>query len=252
MVGNAHNDGLMMLGGLLAAWLLTRQMWVLVLPALALGALVKLPVAVLGPLFFIAVWRQGKVLALEGLALAALLLAVVYRPFWVGPETLTALSRSDLFTASLGAVVRLSLEPSLGLAGATNVARWTSLGLFGVVFGACTLLAFRTTRPAQVLTLGYVTMLAAALLATTWFQAWYVVWPFALAATLPEARRHLEAALLSLGGLLQYLVFIYLWVMAVLPPENHFIIQASAYSALMVPLLIGGVLVFARRARYAH
>ena len=58
MVGNAHNDGVMMLGALLAARFLLASAWVLVLPALALGALVKLPVAILAPLFFIAIWRH--------------------------------------------------------------------------------------------------------------------------------------------------------------------------------------------------
>src|ERR1043165_1056429 len=43
-------------------------------------------------------------------------------------------------------------------------------------------------------------LLGALLLLTTWFQAWYVVWPLALAAALPEPRRHLEVALLSLAG----------------------------------------------------
>ena len=94
-------------------------------------------------------------------------------------------------------------------------------------------------------------MLAAALLATTWFQAWYVVWPFAMAAALPDGRRHLEVALLSLGGLLQYVVFIYLWVMAVLPPEQHLIVQSAAYAALMLPLLVGSALAITRGARYA-
>jgi hypothetical protein len=40
MVGNAHNDGLMVVGGLLAVWLLLRGNLVLVLPALIFGALV--------------------------------------------------------------------------------------------------------------------------------------------------------------------------------------------------------------------
>jgi alpha-1,6-mannosyltransferase len=252
MVGNAHNDGVMMLGALLAARLLVASMWVLILPALALGALVKLPVAILAPLFFIAIWRHRKLFALESAALALLLVAVVYRPFWEGPATLTALQRSDLFTASFGAVLRLSLEPSLGLDLSSSIARWISVTLFGMVFGGCMLLAFRAQGNKHVLTLCYVTLLAAVLLATTWFQAWYVVWPFAIAAALPDGRRHLEVALLSLGGLLQYVVFIYLWVMAVLPPEQHLVIQSAAYAALMLPLLVGSALAFTRRARYAH
>jgi hypothetical protein len=82
-------------------------------------------------------------------------------------------------------------------------------------------------------------LLAGLLLATTWFQAWYVVWPLSLGAALGEPRRHLEVGLLSLGGLLQYFVFIYLWVMGVFPPAENLGVQAAAYIAIIGPLLVG-------------
>ena len=81
--------------------------------------------------------------------------------------------------------------------------------------------------------------LGALLLLTTWFQAWYVVWPFALGAALGEPRRHLEVALLSLGGLLQYFVFIYLWVIGLFPPQENLGVQATAYAAIIGPLMLG-------------
>jgi hypothetical protein len=253
MIGNAHNDGVMMLGGLLAVALFTQpRASMLVLPMLAAGALIKLPLAVLAPLFFVAELRRRWLVALEGAALAALLVVLVYRPFWQGPDTLTALRRTDLFTASLGSVLRLALEPSIGLEFASTLARWLSQGAFGLIVGACVVLVVRARMPEHVVSLAYVTMLAAVLLATTWFQAWYVVWPFALAATLPDGRRHVEVALLALGGLLQYAVFVYLWVMAVLPPAEELVVQSAAYGALMLPLVLGvALLAFSRRARYA-
>src|SRR5437879_2385985 len=101
MVANAHNDGVMMLFGLAAAWLFVAGVDVLALPAVAAGALVKIPVAVVAPLFFIGVWRRNRARAMEGLLLAIVLAAAIYRPFWEGPDTLTALRRTDLFTASL-------------------------------------------------------------------------------------------------------------------------------------------------------
>ena len=63
MVGNAHNDGLMMLGALLAIWLLVTDRNLLVLPALMLGALIKVPVVVLVPLLFLA-RRRSKATAI--------------------------------------------------------------------------------------------------------------------------------------------------------------------------------------------
>jgi hypothetical protein len=236
MVGNAHNDGLMMLGVLLAVWLLMTNRDLLVLPALALAALVKVPVVILAPLFCVAVWQKNRATAIEGFWLALVLAVLVYRPFWEGLDTLTALRRTDLFTASLGSVLRLALEPGLGQATATTIARSISLAAFAcVVVGS---LFYAVVRGAR-LELAYITMLAAALLATTWFQAWYLVWPIALGAVLPSARRHLEVALLSLGGFAQYFVFIYLWVIGVFPPEETLGLQFAAFVGIVGPLVLG-------------
>jgi alpha-1,6-mannosyltransferase len=239
MVGNAHNDGVMMLFGLAGVWLFVTARDRLVLLAVAAGALVKVPVALIGPGLFIGLWRRARVRAIEAALLGLLLAIVVYRPFWEGLQTLTALRRSDLFTASVGSVLRLGLEPSLGLADATAAARTASLAAFGAVAVVALWLAARAQSDQDVLRSAYVMLLAALLLATTWFQAWYVVWPFSLGAALADPRRHVEVALLSLGGLLQYFVFIYLWVMGVFPPVENLGVQAAAYLAIIGPLLVG-------------
>ncbi len=243
MVANAHNDGVMMLFGLSAAWLFVAGVDRLVLPAVAAGALVKVPVALIAPVLLIGTWRRGWARALEGGLLALVLAGVVYRPFWTGLDTLTVLRRTDLFTASLGSVLRLSLAPRLGMPDATLVARWVSLGGFAVVALGAVWLATRARSQQDILRLAYFTLLAGLLLATTWFQAWYVVWPLALGAALPEPRRHLEVALLSLGGLLQYFVFIYLWVMGLFPPAETLGVQAAAYLSIIGPLLLGVLIV---------
>src|SRR5581483_1555651 len=119
---------------------------------------------------------------------------------------------------------------------------------FVVVFVLSVLLALRAGpgEDEPLLRGAYFTLLAAALLLTTWFQAWYVVWPLALGAALGEPRRHLEVALLSLGGLLQYFVFIYLWVIGVFPPQENIGVQAAAYACVV------GLLALAVAARWAH
>ena len=66
-----------------------------------------------------------------------------------------------------------------------------------------------------------------------------MVWPFAIGAALAEPRRHVEVALLSLGGLLQYFVFIYLWVMGFFPPGENLAVQSAAYLCIIGPLLVG-------------
>jgi hypothetical protein len=238
MVGNAHNDGLMMLFGLLAAFLFVRRVDRLVLPALAAGALIKIPIAVIAPLLFVALARRNWRAALEGALLAVALAAAVYRPFWEGPATLTALRRTDLFTASLGSVLRLALTPSIGPDDASAWAKAVSLSAFGVVFAGALVLGGMARTNWDVLRYAYFTLLGALLLATTWFQAWYVVWPLAIGAALPDAKRHAELALLSLGGLLQYFVFIYLWVMGLFPPTENIGVQGAAYLCIIGPLLL--------------
>jgi hypothetical protein len=238
-IANAHNDGVMMLFGLLGAWLFVAGIDLLVLPAISAGALVKVPLTLIAPLLFIGVWQRNRARAIEGALLAVALAAVVYRPFWEGVNTLTALRRTDLFTASLGSVLRLALEPSLGLADATAVARYVSLGAFGAVAVVAVWMAVRAYTSQDTLRAAYVILLGGVLLATTWYQAWYVTWPFAIGAALPETRRHWEIALLSLGGLLQYFVFIYLWVMGLFPPSESLGVQSAAYLCIVGPLLLG-------------
>jgi hypothetical protein len=249
MVGNAHNDGLMMLFGLLGVWLFVLGHDALALLAIAAGALIKAPIALIGPVVFVGALRRNWMRAIEGTLLGLVLAVLMYRPFWEGPQTLTALQRTDLFTASLGSVLRLALLPNLGLADASTFARTVSLSAFVVVAVVSVLLAVRAENDVERLRPAYFTLLAALLLLTTWFQAWYIVWPFSLGAALAEPRRHLEVALLSLGGLLQYFVFIYLWVMGLWPLTENLGVQATAYLAIVGPLLVMLVLRVAARTR---
>jgi hypothetical protein len=248
MVGNGHNDGLMMLFGLIGMRLFAGGYDLLVLAAVAAGALIKLPVALIGPALFIGIWRRSRPRAIEGALLGLLLAVVVYRPFWQGLETLTALRRTDLFTASLASVIRLAVAPLIGLGDASTLGRTVSLTAFAVVAVAALLGAATARTTAERLKPAYFTLLGAVLLLTTWFQAWYVVWPATPGAALADRRRHLEVALLSLGGLLQYFVFIYLWVMGLFPPVENLGVQAAAYATIIGPLLLGLGASRARRA----
>lgn len=133
MAANAHNDGLMLLFGLLGIWLFVEGRDLLALACVSLGALVKVPIALIGPVLFVGILRRNRVRALEGAFLGLVLAALVYRSFWAGPQTLTALQRSDLFTASLAAVLRLALLPEFGLDVASSVARTVSLSAFSII-----------------------------------------------------------------------------------------------------------------------
>jgi alpha-1,6-mannosyltransferase len=237
MVGNAHNDGLMLLFGLIGIWLFVSGRDLLALACLSLGALIKLPIALIGPVMFVGVLRRNWVRAIEAALIGLALAVVVYRPFWAGPQTLSPLQRTDLFTASLGAVLRLAVLPVFGFDQANSVARTVSLTAFSVVAVGSVVLAFDAETDTERLRPGYWTLLGALLLLTTWFQAWYVVWPLGVGTALGERTRHVEVALLSLGGLLQYFVFIYLWDL-VFPHTETLGLQLTAYLALVGPLLV--------------
>ena len=238
MVGNAHNDGLMMLLGLLGVWLFVAHHDRLVLLAIAAGALVKAPVALIGPVLLVGTLRRNWRRAIEGALLALALAVLVYRPFWAGSQTLTALQRTDLFTASVADVLRLVLVPNLGVESAAEVASTLALSAFSAIAVIAFMLALRAETDLETLRLAYFTLLAGLLLLTTWFQAWYIVWPFAVGAALGEPRRHLEVALLSFGGLLQYFVFIYVWDIGPFPHTDNLGIQLTAYVAIVGPLLV--------------
>jgi Gpi18-like mannosyltransferase len=237
MVGNAHNDGLMLLLGLVGIWLFVSGRDLLSLACVSLGALIKLPIALIGPVIFVGVLRRSWARAIEATLIGLALVVLVYRPLWAGPLSLTALERADLFTASLGAVLRLAVLPVFGPDQASSLARTVSLTVFSVIAVGSVVSAFEAQTDTERLRPAYWTLLGAVFLLTTWFQAWYVVWPLGIGAALGDPRRHIEVALLSLGGLLQYFVFIYLWALA-FPHTETLGLQLTAYLALVGPLLV--------------
>src|SRR5207237_805297 len=82
MVGNAHNDGLMMLFGLVGVWLFVARFDLLVLAGVAAGALVKLPITLIAPTLLLGLWRRSWPRAIEAALLAVALAVAVYHPFW--------------------------------------------------------------------------------------------------------------------------------------------------------------------------
>lgn len=215
VAGNAHNDLIMMFFVLLAVYALLRDRSSFVLPALALGALVKFIPALFMPLAFVFLAvRAGRNAKAWGVLLASSLAAGVlivafYYPFWEGPDSLGFLRFSDSFTASLPNLLRLATEPSLG-ASSANVAKGAGYALFGVAY----LLTFRLARrgPSDLLRAFYWTTLALILFATIWFQSWYVLWLLPFAAVLPDAGLRWGAMVLSLGALSSYEIFVFVWV----------------------------------------
>jgi alpha-1,6-mannosyltransferase len=225
LVGNGHNDVLMVLFVLLAIWALIAQRHLLVLPLLALAVLTKLPAVALGPIFLYGLLRgpssrRDKLVAIVGGGIAALALTVaLYAPFWEGFDTLYFLSRGNWFTASIPTMLREILRQWYPYEEAGRLAS-TIVGLSFVGFTAWRLwMLWQDEGPEQTADGDWLPWLSAAhdltffylAFATLWWQPWYLTWLVALAALLPSRLLHERALLFCYGGVLNYLVFKYIW-----------------------------------------
>jgi alpha-1,6-mannosyltransferase len=225
LVGNGHNDVVMMLFVLLAIWaLLSERRWP-VLPLLALAVLTKLLAVALGPVFLYGLLRGPRPLRdklpeiVLGAGISLVLAFALYAPFWGGLDTLYFLSRGNWFTASFPTMLRELLRQWFPFEQAGRLAAT----LVGLGFAGFTLvrlwLLWREERHDEVPESDWLPWLRAAYdvtfvylaFATLWWQPWYLVWLVALAALLPTRLIHERTLLFCYGGVLNYLVFKYIW-----------------------------------------
>jgi ABC-type multidrug transport system fused ATPase/permease subunit len=204
--GSGHNDTVMLVFVLLGAWLLVRGRGAPALWALALGALIKLIPVLVAPLVVAHLWRRGAGPAgapddaggrrsrpyaaiLGGLAGAALLAAVAFAPYWQGGDLLGIQRRAELFTTSAPAMLRAALIQARLLDESTSAVLVSRLTLG--VLAVATLLAMRAAAgpdPRAALRAGRDLLLFYVIGVCLWVQPWYVTWPLALGAVLPEDR----------------------------------------------------------------
>lgn len=238
LVGNGHNDVVMVLFLLLAILALVAGRRGLLLPLFGLAVLTKLLVAALGPVVLYGLLRgRGplgpKLRAVVGGGLVALGLAVLtYAPFWAGLDTFYFLSRGNWFTASFPTMLRELLRLWLPFEEAGRLAA-ALVGLGFAGYTALRLVAlWREERAGAadaapdgtgveagdvadawepwLLATHDVTFVYLAF-ATLWWQPWYLVWLVALAALLPCRLLHERALLFCFGATLNYVVFKYIW-----------------------------------------
>lgn len=225
LVGNGHNDVLMVLFVLLAIDALIADRRLLVLPLLALAILTKLPAIALGPLFLYGLLRgpgsrEDRLRAIVvGGAVSLLLTVILYAPFWEGPGTLYFLSRGNWFTASIPTMLRELLRDWYPYEEAGRLAG-TIIGLaFAafVVVRLALLVRHERDEPTSAddwlpwLAAGYDVTFVYLAFATLWWQPWYLTWLVALAALLPWRLVHERTLLFCYGGVVNYLVFKYIW-----------------------------------------
>jgi alpha-1,6-mannosyltransferase len=211
--GNAHNDALMLLFIVLGFYCLARGHFTLAALAETAGALIKFIPALLVPLVIVAGlgrlsgWRVRIRFVVLTLGACAALVVASYASYWRGGDVLGLERRTDLFTTSLSTWVELILASRLG----------TKFADVLVTRGALILLAAWIIRQAWLIWLrrdaevpvraALSVLLFYLLVAVPWFQAWYAIWPLALAALLPDSVRSRGSVLLSLAATLKMPLF---------------------------------------------
>ena len=283
--GNGHNDMVMVFFTLLSLYLLARgpraALWAPA--ALALGVLSKFVPVLLLPILLVAIWQERRpsgaaawavpvhegwfratTAVLLGAAGFLVIAIVLYAPFWQGPSTIGALTRRDLFTASIPEVIKDSMAgPQMPgddgeapafvknlLAGdqvlreaeaMDRVRTWSTWVVALTVFVSTAWLVLRTQAgDRQGILEGafgacYNIFFIYLVFGTLWFQPWYQSWLIALTpltARLPPVKRTL---VMNAGGVANYFVwdFLVLWNMS-----WGIVVQWTAALAVNLPVLL--------------
>ncbi len=224
--GNGHNDIVLAFFILLAMYALVNRRFTWAALALTVGALVKfasillLPIVLVAGLHMLAT-RQARWRFVTATLLVCMGLVVLgYAPFWRGGDPLSITRRETLFTASLPALIQAQLEKPLG----TNVSQLLVARVALLLTGwAVVAQSWRTWRAtdwlAPVRASAHI-LLFYLLFTCLWFQAWYVLWPLALAAVLPEGALGRTIVLLSYSAVWKTIIFdFFLYRGGPLPPR---------------------------------
>lgn len=193
VVGNGHNELAMLVFVLLAAYLVTTERWVWVMPALAAAVLVKyIPLLLVPPLLVSVIrlcrtrgdWRPLRGVVV-GTCFAAVASVIVWLPFWHGPETFAIcdeLDRMYAFTSTPGVL-------------AYHLAAWFDPDDPGARARHLTALAFGTLyigllwrvrgAPEGLFAVWYLSCFAALVVALPIVRPWYFLWFVTVGALLP-------------------------------------------------------------------
>ena len=193
VVGNGHNDLVMMAFVLLALELTERRRWRWAFAALACSALVKFITVLLFPLFLAYCWQhaastvRGRWRAvLEGCAVMAVMAITAFVPFWVGIATFdTVRGEADKMITSTALAIGVAIT---GAPEEVDVNRAILLVLRIVFVGLAALVWWQSRRDFPRLIVACFTVLTLYLfLAGGWFRPWYLLWPVSIAALRPRS-----------------------------------------------------------------
>ena len=197
--GSAHNDAVMMAFMLLGIYLMVRRWYVASTGAMMLGFLVKfIPLVGLPVMGLVALSRlDGRArvrYVILAVTLCAALLIVFYGPYWHGFDTLPTDPQVNGFTGSAATVIRQELGPLLDDAArdagwrdtpkASGLVSKVTLGLVALFFLWKLPRIYFSRDDLEAIRALTLIIFFYLLVASIWFQAWYVVWLIGLAALL--------------------------------------------------------------------
>ncbi|MGD0612374.1 MAG: hypothetical protein ABSB41_12750 [Anaerolineales bacterium] len=272
-LGNAHNDIVMIFFILLGVYAILRGHFSWTMLALTAGALVKIVPVILLPLAWTAglgalsgVRQRLRFTFLTGVACAGLAL-VLFVPFLKGWNQLVLMPTLDnLFTTSLPAFIEAQLQRRIGVRLSHLIVGWAAYAAVGVVILYQMRRIWLGTSPGEKTAKGQhpgqvdtptrglvfiraatFTLLFYLIFACAWFQAWYALWPLALAALLPIGPITWTAMLLS---------YVSLWKT---PIFNFFLFTSSRYlppaiwrETLLGPITLGLVWLYLAARAATH
>jgi hypothetical protein len=242
IVGMGHNDGLLILSILLAIWATEygRHRWAAV--ALVVGALFKYLPLVLLPLVVVHGMRQRETwparlrLALEIGLIALLLIVVAYWPYWEGLKTLANITvREKFLNAAPLAIVTHTLSQWWHVDIVRPIISRVGSALLGVGLLWQMWQIWRAGRGLRAASFGLFTWYL--IIASQWFQPWYILWLLALLALRPSRATFGWVETWAISAQASYLIqfFILRWIGW---PGNQLPAQRLYLLLIFVPPLV--------------
>jgi hypothetical protein len=160
-----------------------------------------------------------------GILISLGLAAAFYAPFWTGLDSITPRDRWTLFTASIPKVVLDSLVRDFGLGegeaewyvrnAAYAIVALVALGLAVWVWRSRNAVTpeGRSALVGRILVAFYEITFVYLVVASLWFQPWYLLWLIGLTVPLAYRPQYVTRTLLfCVGGVLNYFVWDYVWL----------------------------------------
>lgn len=215
LIGNGHNDIVMILAILLAFASAYHRKWHFLYPALAAAFLIKVTAILFAPFFSIyAVISLIKCRSrvdnrrfILGAFLAIGMICLLYGLFWAGPDTIKHVSRAQLGTtinSPATAFLVFSKFSGFSVENRVAVVMAIAYGLFiGVYLALLIFMGCNKLTLAESCHDGIALFLFTA---ATWFWPWYLSWLLVPASLVSSYRRQVGAIVFSLTSLSYYFV----------------------------------------------